>query len=85
MTWVRGQYCAVLLCSVLENTLADYLDTTIGQYNGIHCCLESVLSYDVSQSDKALVGISHCISTSQLEELVHSAICQQVLRLCQRQ
>lgn len=41
----------------------------------------------VSQSDKALVlvDISHCISTSQLEELVHSVICQQVLRLCQKQ
>lgn len=41
----------------------------------------------VSQFDKALVlvDISHHISTSQLEELVHSVICQQVLRLCQTQ
>lgn len=41
----------------------------------------------VSQSDKALVlvDISHHISTSQLEEPVHSVICQQVLRLCQMQ
>lgn len=84
MTWVCGQYCAVPLCGLLENTLVDYLDTTTGQYNGIHCCLESVLFYDVSQPDNALVDISHCISTSQLEELVHSMICQQVLRLCQR-
>lgn len=85
MTWVNGQYCAVLLCSVLENTYVNYLDSTTGQYNGLHCCLESALSYDVSQSDKALVDTSRCISTSQLEELVHSVICQQVLRLCQRQ
>lgn len=41
----------------------------------------------VSQFDKALVlvDISHRISTSQLEEPVHSVICQQVLRLCQMQ
>lgn len=53
-------------------------------------CFESILSEDalcVSQFDKALVlvDISHRISTSQLEELVHSVICQQVLRLCQMQ
>lgn len=55
-----------------------------------HQCFESILSEDascVSQFDKALVlvDISHRISTSQLEEPVHSVICQQVLRLCQMQ
>lgn len=40
----------------------------------------------VSRSDETLppVDISHRTSTSRLEELVHSVICQQVLRLCQK-
>lgn len=51
--------------------------------NVVCCCLESVLSHHGPDKTLLLVDISHRISSSQLKELVHSVICQQVLRLCQ--
>lgn len=45
------------------------------------------IRFIISRPDKTPLAadISHRISTSQLKELVHSVICQQVLRLCQTQ
>lgn len=54
-------------------------------------CLCPPLLFEIcfitSRPDKTLlpVDISHRISSSQLNELVRSVICQQVLRLCQTQ